>query len=369
MHIKVKKADLLNVLSKIQGIIEKRNIVNILNHFLLDVSNNNATIYATDNELFYRIPIEVEVFAEGKTCIPVKVFREIVKELNEDIEIKLSGARINIQSGNSKFNLAVLTPEDFPVWMEIKEDMSKLTLSKELFLTVIEKTIYAAGEADARYVLNGLLFHIKGDSIHFVGTDGHRLAHIKAPFSVNTEDYQMILPKKTVSELKKLLSDADTESITLEFSQNLNFMQCTIDEIKFRSRTLQGVYPDYEAVILRNNDKEARVDKNSLISSLKRVSIISRERNNVVVTMWQDKTLTISSQDPEIGEANDFVDVDYQGEPITIGFNANYLIEALEGISTEKVKITMLDPDRAVYITDMENQEFLYECVVMPVRL
>lgn len=144
---------------------------------------------------------------------------------------------------------------------------------------------------------------------------------------------------------------------------------CEIDGINFLTRMIEGNYPDYETVIPRHNDKIAIVDKNSLIASLKRVSVLSRERQNAVKTEWDKDLLIISSSDPEIGEARDELTVDYQGEPFIIGFNARYLIEALERITSDKAKITMSEPDKAVYITDGETASFVYECVVMPLRL
>jgi len=367
MHIKVKKQDLLDALSKIQGITEKRNIVEILSHFLLVVEEGSATIFATDNETAVRVPLNAEIFETGRICIPAKTFREIVKELdNEDIELKLDEKRINIQSGKSKFRLAVLNASDFPLWIEPTETKI-LALSRDALLTAIEKTIYAAGKADTRYVLNGLLFHIEKDTINFVATDGYRLAHVKFSAESGMEESFMIFSQKAVSELKKLLSDTDAESISLKIAKT--HILCEIDGIKFLTRLVEGSYPDYKAVIPVNNDKIAVIDRRSFINSLKRVSILSREHFNTVSLDFNKNSLVISSSAPELGEAKDEIEIEYQGEPLNIVFNANYLIDALEHAMSGKVKIAMSDSDKAIYITDVESDSFLYECIVMPVRL
>jgi len=367
MHIRVKKQDLLDALSKNQGITEKRNIIEILSHFLLVVEEGSATIFATDNETAVRVPLNAEVFESGRICIPAKTFREIVKELEEqDVELKLDEKRINIHSGKSKFKLAVLDASDFPVWLEPTET-NTLTLSRDALLTAIEKTIYAAGDSDARYVLNGLLFHIEKDSINFVATDGHRLAHVKFSAEAGIEESLIILSQRSVSEFKKLLSDIDAESISLKIAKT--HILCEIDGIKFLTRLVEGSYPDYKAVILTNNNKMAVIDRKSFINSLKRVSILSKEHFNTVILDFNANSLVISSSVPDFGEAKDELEIDYHGEPLTIAFNADYLIDALEHAMSDKVEIAMSEPDKATYITDAENNSFLYECVVMPVRV
>ncbi|MCS7164330.1 MAG: DNA polymerase III subunit beta [Thermodesulfovibrio sp.] len=368
MHLRLKKREIQEALSKIQNIVEKKSIMPVLNHFLMDVTEESVYILATDLETAVKKPLKADVIAPGKACIPARKFYEVVKELEEDIEIILLQQWIKVQSGRSNFRLACLDSSEFPVWPQIG-DAIQINLSRDFLLTAIEKTIYASGEADARYVLNGLLFQIKKPAeFNVVGTDGHRLAHFKALIEdINLVDGErkIILSKKSLNELKKFLSDA--EIVTLHIGRT--HVMCEIDGVSFLTRMIEGNYPEYEAVIPRNNDKIAIVDRDALISSLKRVSVLTKERQNAVKTEWNNGLVIISSSDPEIGEATDELNIDYQGEPIVIGFNAKYLIEALERISSDRAKITMSEPDRAVYITDADEVSFLYECVVMPLRL
>ncbi|MGB9710368.1 MAG: DNA polymerase III subunit beta [Thermodesulfovibrio sp.] len=363
MYVKLKKQKIQETIGKIQSIVEKKSIMPVLNHFLMDVTESSVSILATDLETAVKLPVEAEIIEPGKTCIPARKFYEIIKELESDFEIKLSEGWLKIQSGRSNFRLAALDASEFPVWPQIGQ-ASQINLSKDLLLTAIDKTLYASGEADARYVLNALLFELRDGEIHVVGTDGHRLAHFKAALNVASEDRKVILSKKSLNELKKFLSSA--ENVSLQIGKT--HVMIEIDGISFLTRMIEGNYPNYEAVIPKDFDKQAIVDKELLIASLKRVSVLSRERQNAVRTEW-GQNLTISASDPEIGEAQDELSIDYQGEPIVIGFNARYLIDALERITSDKAKIMMNEPEKAVYITDAHDTSFVYECVVMPLRL
>ncbi|WP_353686194.1 DNA polymerase III subunit beta [Thermodesulfovibrio sp. 3462-1] len=363
MYVKLKKQKIQETIGKIQSIVEKKSIMPVLNHFLMDVTESSVSILATDLETAVKLPVEAEIIEPGKTCIPARKFYEIIKELESDFEIKLSEGWLKIQSGRSNFRLAALDASEFPVWPQIGQ-ACQINLSRDLLLTAIDKTLYASGEADARYVLNALLFELRNGEIHVVGTDGHRLAHFKAALNVASEDRKVILSKKSLNELKKFLSSA--ENVSLQIGKT--HVMIEIDGISFLTRMIEGNYPNYEAVIPKDFDKQAIVDKELLIASLKRVSVLSRERQNAVRTEW-GQNLTISASDPEIGEAQDELSIDYQGEPIVIGFNARYLIDALERITSDKAKIMMNEPEKAVYITDAHDTSFVYECVVMPLRL
>ncbi|MEJ5227079.1 DNA polymerase III subunit beta [Thermodesulfovibrio sp.] len=368
MHVRIKKVEIQDKLSKIQNIVEKKSIMPVLNHFLMDITANSGYILATDLETAVKQPLKVEIIEPGKACIPAKKFYEIVRELDEDIEISLQEKWLKIQSGRSNFRLAVMDSSEFPVWPQIG-DASRINFSRDLVLTAIDKTIYASGEADARYFLNGLLFHLKSpDEFHVVGTDGHRLAHFQAKIEgVNlTDEKKVILSKKALTELRKFLSDVEAVSIFI----GKTHVMFELDGINFLTRMIEGNYPDYESVIPRTNEKVAIVDKNLLIASLKRVSVLSRERQNAVRTEWTEDLLVLSSSDPELGEARDELAVEYQSDAIAVGFNAKYLIDSLEKISSDKAKIYMKEPERAVYITEnQEKDNFIYESVVMPLRL
>lgn len=368
MHIRFKKEIIQESLSKIQNIVEKKSIMPILNHFLLEVESDRGYILATDLETAVRQPVEMEVSIPGKACIPARKFYEIVRELDDYIELKLVENWILIQSGKTNYKLAILNAEEFPVWPQIG-DSTRINLSRDFLLTALEKTIYAAGEADARYVLNGLLFHIKdGNDFRVVGTDGHRLALFRAKLeAINSkEEKKVILSKKSLNELRKFL--VDSESVVLNIGKS--HVMFEIDGVVFLTRMIEGNYPDYEVVIPKHHDKVAIIDKKLIISSLRKVSVLSKEQQNAVKMDFSEDLLVLSASDPELGEAKDEIAIDYKSSPIQIGFNAKYLMDAFSEISSDRGKMTMSEPDRAVYITDAESFDtFKYESVVMPLRL
>lgn len=367
MHLRLKRETIQDKLSKIQNIVEKKGIMPILNHFLLEAAYDKGYILATDLETAVKQPLEMEVLSQGKACIPAKKFYEIVRELDDEIEMKLLENWIVIQSGRTNYKLATLNPEEFPVWPQIG-DSTKLTLSRDFLLTAIEKTIYAAGETDARYVLNCLLFHIKDrNDFRVVGTDGHRLALFRAKLDgLDLEEKKIILSKKSLNELKKFLSGVESVS----FYIGKTHVMFELDGIVFLTRMIEGNYPDYEIVIPKHNDKVAIIDKKLMISSLRKVSVISRENQNAIKMEFSEDMLKVTASDPELGEARDELSIDYKSTPIHIGFNAKYLLEAFSEINSDIGKITMSEPDKAVYITDVDGSEkFQYECIVMPLRL
>lgn len=368
MHVKIRREIIQDKLSKIQNIVEKKGIMPVLNHCLIKFDSEGNFLLATDLETAVKQPLEAEVISPGEACVPARKFYEIVRELDEEIELNLIENWLFLKSGRSSFRLATLSAEEFPVWPQIGDSL-KLSLGRDLILTAIEKTLYAAGEADARYVLNGLLFHIKEDGeFRVVGTDGHRLALFRTNLDQNYafKEKKVILSKKSLNELKRFITDVDE----VQFLIGKTHVMFEMDHIVFLTRMIEGNYPDYEVVIPKHNDKVAIADKNNLIASLRRVNVLSKEKQNAIKMDFSEDLVVISSSDPELGEAKDELSIDYQSPSIEIGFNARYLIEALEEITSDRAKITMSEPDRAVYITDAgETKQYKYESIVMPLRL
>lgn len=368
MHVKIKREIIQEKLSKIQNIVEKKGIMPVLNHCLLTANKNGSFLLATDLETAVKQPLEFEIISPGEVCVPARKFYEIVKELDDEIELNLVENWLLVKSGRSNFRIATLSSEEFPVWPQIGESLN-LSIGRDVLLTAIEKTLYAAGEADARYVLNGLLFHIKDNGeLRVVGTDGHRLALFRTTVDQKSaqEERKVILSKKSLNELRRFITNVDE----IHFYIGKTHVMFEMDHIVFLTRMIEGNYPDYEVVIPKHNDKVAIANKNNLIASLRRVNVLSKERQNAIKMEFSEDLVVISSSDPELGEAKDELTIDYQSPNIEIGFNARYLIEALEEITSDKAKITMSEPDRAVYITDAgETTQFKYESIVMPLRL
>ncbi|RME66843.1 MAG: DNA polymerase III subunit beta, partial [Nitrospirae bacterium] len=308
----------------------------------------------------------IEVQEPGSLCLPAKKFYEAVREMEGELVIQSEGSEwVKIKSGKTSFRLACMSPDEFPRWPETK-DALEFEMEPALLQDMITKTIFSAGEQETRYTLNSVLFHLKPPSeLRLVSTDGHRLAAIKTNIGISVDtEIKAIVPKKAASELKSLLQKADS-SVKIKVASN--HMAFYIDSIVFLVMLIEGSYPNYEDVIPTENDRVLIADRESLIKVLKRVSIVSRERQNAVKFTLSSGLLHLSASSPEVGEAEDEIEVEYSADDFAIGFNAKYLIEAMSVMEEEKVSIKMKEPLSATVVEPVGNENYL--AVVMPLRL
>lgn len=366
MKLTAAKQELLEKLSDIQNIVEKRNTMPVLSHFLLEAGKEEAHIMATDLETAIREPLALVADNEGRLCIPARKLFEIVREVEGDIVIESEDPQwIRVRAGASNFRLACLSPEDFPAWPSM-EQADEFQMNSSELAEMIEKTIYSAGESDTRYTLNGLLLHITPDNKSFtiVGTDGHRLAVItkEAPSALK-EEKKVILPRKAASELRKFLDKDGKVSVLI----GKNHILFKVGAVEFLSRLIEGTYPNYMQVIPPANEKKLTIDRESFIRALRRVSIMSRDRSNAVKADIASGVLTFTSSNPDLGEATDEIAIDYGGEAVTIGFNARYLLDALGAIPTEKVVFEIQDQLSPTLLRKDGSED--YRCVIMPMRI
>lgn len=364
MKVSVEKDELQKKLSDIQNIVEKKNTMPILNHFLLTAEKGGAYITATDLETAFKEPIKLGIAEEGRMCIPARKLFEIVKEMDGEVNLESADTQwVKVKSGKTNFRLASLSADDFPVWPSF-ESTEEMEIDSSLLLEMIDKSIYAAGESDTRYVLNGLLFHVKpGGALIVVGTDGHRLAlSEKYIASRSKEEKKMIISRKSVAELRRFLSE---EAKPVKVVVGKNHVLFKIDDIQFLTRLIEGTYPNYEQVIPTANEKILTVDRNLLTKSLRRVSIMSRERSNAVKVDIDSSNIVISASNPDLGEASDEISASYSGDAMTMAFNARYVLDALNVMSSEKVILKLNEPLSPAMITEDGD----YKCVVMPMRL
>lgn len=367
MKLSVSKEELQEKLSNIQNIVEKRNTMPVLSHFLLDAGKKKAHIVATDLETAIKEPLQVKVEQEGKLCIPARKMFEIVKEVGGDITMETEdGQWLKVNAGRSKFKLACLSADEFPAWPGM-ENIEEMQMDTKNLIEMIEKSLYAAGESDTRYTLNGLLFHAKKGSSEMtvVGTDGHRLSSITS--KINTplkEEKKVIIPRKAAAEIRRFL-DRDTENLTVVIGKS--HVMFKIDEVQFLTRLIEGTYPNYEQVIPAGNEKKVIISKDEFIKALRRVSVMSREKSNTIKVDIADGTLVLSASTPDLGEAKDEVEIEYKGEALSLGFNARYLIDALNAMSGEKVVFELQDPLSPTLLKEEKDDN--YKCVIMPMRV
>lgn len=398
MKFSVSKEEMLEKLSNIQNIVEKKNTMPILSHFLLSVSQKHSEkdeegtyIIATDLETAIKEPLEITIEEEGKICVPARKLFEIVREIEGDLIFEAIDEQwLRVRAGTSDFRLACLPSSEFPAWPELSQSVlggekeevpTNFGIEPSLLLEMIEKTIYSAGESDTRYTFNGLLFHMQKQkkSLTVVGTDGHRLALLTKPLSkISPEslpdeigDKKMIVPRKAVSELRRFLSKTEYFSGSpqpeVRISIGRNHILFSFSGLKFLTRLIEGTYPNYEQVIPQSNEKKISLNRDAFIKALRRVSVMSRERANAVRIDFGEDVLTISSSNPDIGEAKEEVPARYSGERLTIGFNARYLIDSLSAIDSDNVMFEIQDPLSPALL--IEEGEGDYKCVIMPMRI
>jgi len=370
MKLKVEKNNIQKALQNVQGIVTgRKSMMPVLSHFLLSAKDGKANITATDLEVAIKEPLEAEVLADGSLCIPAKELYEIAKEVKGDLLLEsLENNRLKVSAGQSTFKLMGLPEEEYPSLPTV-DQAEKIDISADVLSNMIEKTAYAIGDSYSRYVVSGLLLHFipkeEGTELKMVGTDGHRLSLTTTESKEKlSEVKKLVLPKKAAIEVKKLL---ETVNGTVTMGVDKNHAIFMVGDILFVSRLLEGTYPDYEQVIPQANERVVTLNKIGFLKALKRASIISREGTNAVRLDLEDNKLTIISTNPNLGEAKEEMVVQYTGEPISIGFNAQYLIDSLQVMEGEMVRFELQDPLSPPLLKE-ENDKG-YRCVVMPMRM
>jgi DNA polymerase-3 subunit beta len=371
MKLKIKKDEILKGLQRIQGVVDKKNTMPILSNMLLVADGKGIEIVATDLEIGLRGRYEAEVEKPGAVTVSAKKMFEIVRELpEENIQIRVEESNwVKIVSGRSQFKLVGLPKEEYPNLPDVAEE-GMITIAGEALREMIKKTLYAAGENDARYVLNGLFVHLSqgkgGLNVRIVGTDGHRLSMIDRVVDAKHKEESVIIPKKAMLELRRLLEeDESQEGFQIGFSKNHALFKR--GDLVMVSKLIDGNYPNYQQVLPTQNTKLVTVSKDMITHAVKRVSILSKEKNNAVKLQLEKNQLTLSTNNPEVGEANEELAIDYKGDSLAIGFNSRYLMDVLTAMDGENITLELNDALSPCLIKEAGNES--YKCVVMPMRV
>ena len=373
MSFEINKREFLRGLSLIQSVAGRRTTLPILSHILLEWEKKSLFLTGTDLETAIREELTITSHQEGKASVSAKKLYEIVKELPDElIQIhKKDNFWITLQCGKSIFNLAGLDPDEFPSIPSYHDEyFSKV--STKIICDMIERTVYAASNEESRYHLNGILFiQVKQgekEILRMVATDGHRLSLInKESEFIRGIEKGIILPKKGVLEIRKILSDRDG-IMEIYFDQTHGFFKMGSSLIVIR--LIDGEFPEYEQVIPKENNKKLLLDKERLYGSLRRVSIMASERMEGIKFVFKKDVMELSSYHQDFGDAKEEVEVAYEGDSIQIGFNARYLMEALNTIDTNEVVMELKDEGspgiiKPHSIPDPPNQL----CIIMPMKI
>jgi DNA polymerase-3 subunit beta len=368
MEFKVNRGELLHTLYWTQSIVERRNTMPILANALIEAQKNAIRITATDLEVGVRGEVEGEVVKEGTVTVNAKKLYEIIREVpNEQVQVKrLENEWVEIRSGKSVFKIVGMEAREFPQFPKL--DRKGLSAAPATTIRgMIERTIFSVSTDETRYSLNGVFVEQgEGGKVKMVATDGHRLAFEEREIGSLGLTKGVILPRKGLAELKKLLESGEDGAVSIGFRENMGLV--IRDKVELFMRLIDGDFPDYTKVIPKGNPNIARIDHDELLQALRRVSILSNERYKGIKMEFSSGKILLSANNPDLGEAIEEVEADYKGKPISIGFNARYLLDVLSVLGDEgDVDIELKDELSPSIIRKSGREEYLY--VLMPMRL
>jgi DNA polymerase III subunit beta len=366
MKIQVGRNELLTAVQAVIGVVERRQTLPVLSNLLLDAQKDELVITGTDLELELVSRAVIKCTASGKTTVPARKLFDICRGLPEGAELTLdsSGDKLTLKSGKSRFTLATLKPDEFPSMGTVSAG-KVLRLAKKDLRELIEKTQFAMANQDVRYYLNGMLLHVTAKRLRAVATDGHRLAMSELVKDTKQKDEtQIILPRKAVLELLRLLESTDAE-VELRLSDTQ--FQADLDVIRLTSKLIDGRFPDYERVIPEGGDRRMKANRERVRAALSRAAILSNEKFRGVRLQLADGKLRLSTHNPEHEEAEEELDVNYTGAALEIGFNVNYLLDALGAMQADEFQMELKGPDASGLLQESSAASSKY--VVMPMRL
>ena len=365
MKFSVNREVLLKPLQAVIGVVERRQTMPILSNVLIIAREGQLAVTATDLEVELVAQAEIDVETGGEITVSGRKLLDICKALPEgsDIHISLSGEKLSVRAGRSKFNLATLPAAEFPVIEDIKAGQT-IAVAQEALGRLIEKTHFSMAQQDVRYYLNGMLLETSGKYLRAVATDGHRLALCQVELDgADLEEQQVIVPRKGVLELQRLMSgDGD-----LNIELGSNHIRIQLEGIRFTSKLIDGRFPEYERVIPKESSNELKANRSEFRGALQRTAILSNEKYRGIRLVIRDSGVILQAHNPEQEEAEEELEVEYSGEDIEIGFNVNYLLDALGAVEGDDVTLSVQDSNSSCLIRQPGNEDSTF--VVMPMRL
>lgn len=372
LQITINRAALLRALGHIQGVVERRNTIPILGNVRIDATSDGVYFTATDMDVALVEKAEAQVTQEGSATAPAHMFYDIVRKLSDDVDITIdmdpAHSRMTLTAGRASFELACLPVEDFPV-MEAGDFPVRFVISSAECVELLEKTRFAISTEETRYYLNGIYLHAINEGatslLRAVATDGHRLARMEIAQPEGAADMPgIIIPRKTVGELKKILDESDRE-VLIDVSENKIRFNC--GDVMLVSKLIDGTFPDYARVIPADNDKVLEIGAKQLREAVDRVSTIASDKSRAVKLGLSSGQLTLSADSQDHGTATEELEVDYAGDSVEIGFNSRYMMEVLSQIEGDVVQFVMSDGNAPALVRDTGNLGALY--VIMPMRV
>jgi DNA polymerase III subunit beta len=371
MEITVSKFELLRELTATQGVVERKTTIPILSNYLFEAGADKLSLTATDLDLSLRTSCNAKVKKEGSCTIPARKLHDYVKLLPDaDITIKLlENHWVSIRCGRSNTKMVGMARSNFPS-LPAFPTAGVVKIPARVLREMIAKTTFAIANEESRYTLNGALMVLKPESITMVATDGHRLAHIERggeKFEGVSGEMKTLVPKKAMDEIKSLLDSTDVEAI--DFAKDESTLFFRIGPRLLTSRQLTGQFPNYEAVLPKDNNKSVTVNCDDLTGAIQRVAQFADERSRAVRMKIEKGELKISASSTETGESEDSIETNYNGDSVTIGFNAAYLIDFLKATGSGEVRMEFKDAQSAGQLRPAEGDDYKYRYIVMPMRI
>ena len=358
---------ILTAMQSVAGIVERRHTLPILANVLLRKTGSQVQLTTSDLEIQIRTNAEL-AGDEGNfaTTLGARKLIDILRTMPADQTVSLenTGGKLILKGGKSRFTLQNMPAEDFPLVQESPSFGPVFSVPQKTLKSLVSQVSFSMAVHDIRYYLNGILFVAEGKQLSLVATDGHRLAFSSATLDVDVPKQEVILPRKTVLELQRLLSDKDG-AIEMQFAANQ--ARFSFDGMEFVTKLVEGKFPDYNRVIPKNHKNIVTLGRVPLLASLQRTAIMTSDKFKGVRLNIEPGTLRVASSNAELEEAVDELDIDYGGDAIEIGFNVTYLIDALQNMSQDMVRIELSDGNSSALVTNPEDSAFKY--VVMPMRI
>ena len=371
MKFQISKQKIFRTLSHLQGIVDKKNTLPILSNIMLEAKDNSLILSSTDMDISIVEKLDCNVLENGATTINSQIIYDIVRKLDDNSEVEVisnNGKILTLRASGSRFSLSCLPKEDFPI-IDQQTDGINIKLNSQVLFKLIDKTKFAISNEETRYFLNGLYFNIYKENdkseVTLVGTDGHRLAKSSHILDQNIEQVTgVIIPKKTINELSKLLSDLDQE---IDITISTNKIIFYINNLVFISKLIDGTFPDYKRVIPIDNQNILEVDRENLLSAVDRVSTIANEKSPVIKLKLLKDVMNLNTINNDNSTATEDLKLNYDGDDFEIGFNSKYIMDIVNNLEDEIITLKFKDGSSPIIAQEKSNSNLVY--VLMPMRV
>jgi DNA polymerase III subunit beta len=366
MKFTITRENLQQGLAAVGASIPTRTTLPVLSNILIEAGPDGVRLSGTDLDIAVTLNVPAEVDEPGAITVPAKKLQELARELPEQpARVTTTGERFELVCGKATFRLNGLPRDEFPTFPQVDFDAS-WRIPGSLMSTMIERTSFAVSTEESRPILNGVLWQLADREMRMVATNGHRLAKLAVPAEAGAApNTDLIVPPKALSQVQRLFKDEDA----IEVARSENHLGFRQGGVQVYTRLIEGPYPNYEQVIPRDSDRIAIADKDVLTRALRRMAVVASEQTHRVRLSFAGRMLRLSVETPDLGEAHEEMELDYQGEALDIGFNANYLLEVLKYMPSDEVRLSFKAPERAATIEPTDDGTGDYLCLIMPLRL